>query len=128
MKNLDLNNEKLIGKIKLETPIDIWIDEFVALRSIMFAFKCGDDSENKLKGFGKSFSKKFIFQENKKCLDGENYQKECDSYILTSVNHEMFLQKIKNSTLNQFDEKRCCMNNIEKKTLGVMVKFDQNFN
>ena len=38
-------NKKVIGKIKIETPRIIWIEEFVCLRSEMYAFKCGDDSK-----------------------------------------------------------------------------------
>ena len=36
-------NEKVTGIFKLETPKSIWIDEFVALRSKTYVFKCGDD-------------------------------------------------------------------------------------
>ena len=59
--NLDENhelfsnkNKKVIGKFKIETPKNIWIDDFSALRSKMYAFKCGDDSKNDLKGISKS--------------------------------------------------------------------------
>ena len=59
--NLDENdelvsnkNKKVIGKFKFETPKNVWIDEFIALRSKMYAFKCGDDSKNKIKGISKS--------------------------------------------------------------------------
>ena len=59
--NLDKNhelfsnkNKKVIGKFKIETPKNIWIDEFVCLRSKTYAFKCGGDSKNKLKGISKS--------------------------------------------------------------------------
>ena len=44
-------NKKNIGKIKIETPKNIWIDECICLRSKMFAFNCVDDSENKVKSF-----------------------------------------------------------------------------
>ena len=61
--NLDENhelfsnkNKKVLGKFKIETPKNIWIDEFVCLRSKMYAFKCGDDSKNRLKGYSKSQS------------------------------------------------------------------------
>ena len=50
-------NKKVIGKFKIETPKNIWIDEFVCLRSKMYAFKCGDDSKNKLKVVSESQSK-----------------------------------------------------------------------
>ena len=51
--NLDENhelisneNKKVIGKFKTKTPKNIWIDEFVCLRSKKYAFKCGDGSKN----------------------------------------------------------------------------------
>ncbi len=118
--NLDKNhelfsnkNKKVVGKFKIETPKNIWIDEFVALRSKCYAFKCNNDSKNKLKGISKSYSKNIKFVEYKKCLDGEDYQQECDNYILRSINHEMVLQKVKKSTLSIFDDKRCYINNIK---------------
>ena len=120
--NLDKNhelfsnkNKKVIGFFKIETPKNIWIDEFICLRSKMYAFKCGVDSKKKLRGISKSQSKNIKFEEYKKCLDGEDYQQECDNYIIRSINHEMFLQKIKKSTLSIFDDKRCYINNIESK-------------
>ena len=120
--NLDKNhelfsnkNKKVIGKFKIETPKNIWIDEFVCLRSKMYAFKCGNDSKNKLKGISKSQSKNIKFEEYKKCLDGEECQRECDNYIIRSINHDMVLQKVKKSTLSVFDDKRCYINNIESK-------------
>ena len=120
--NLDKNhelfsnkNKKVIGKFKIETPKNIWTDEFFCLRSKMYAFKRGDDSRNKLKGISISQSKNITFEEYKKCLDGEDYQQECDNYIMGSINHEMVLQKIKKSTLSIIDDKRCYINNSESK-------------
>ena len=76
--NLDKNhelfsnkNKKVVGKFKIETPENIWVDEFVTLRSKCYAFKCGDDSKNKLKGISKSYSKNIKFDEYKKCSDGK---------------------------------------------------------
>ena len=97
-KNLELfshKNKKAIGKFKIVTPKNIWIDEFVCLRSKMYAFKCGDDNKNKLEGVSKSQSKDNVFEEYKKCLDGIEYQTECNIYILRSIDHEMHLQEIK---------------------------------
>ena len=108
-------NKKVVGKYKIGTPENIWIDEFVALRSKCFAFKCGDDNKNKLKGISKSYSRHIKFNVYKKCLDSEEYQHECDNYILRSINHEMYLQRVKKSTLSIFDDKRCHINNIENK-------------
>ena len=117
--NLDENhelfknkNKKVIGKLEIETPKHFWIDEFICLRSKMYAFKCGGDSKNQLKGISKS-QKNIKFEEYKKCLDGENYQHECDNYIIRSINHEMILQKIKKLTLSIFDDKRCYITIIE---------------
>ena len=52
--NLDENhelfsniNKKVIGKFKIETPKNIWIDEFVCLRSKAYSFKCKDNKEDK---------------------------------------------------------------------------------
>ena len=120
--NLDKNhelfsnkNKKVVGKFKIETPENIWINEFVALRSKCYAFKCENNSKNKLKGISKSYSRNIKFDEDYNCLFGREYQKECDNYILKSINHEMVLQKVKKSTLSIFDDKRCYINNIESK-------------
>ena len=62
---LSNKNKKVDGKFKIETPKIIWIDEFVYLSSKMYAFKCGDDSKNKLKAISKSQSKNIKFEEYK---------------------------------------------------------------
>ena len=85
----------MIGFFKLDTPKNIGIHELVCMRSKKYAFKCGDDSKTKLRGFSKSQLKK-KFEDYKKCLDGMEYQRECNNYILRSINHEMHLQDIKN--------------------------------
>ena len=81
----------------------------------MYSFKCGDDCKNKLKCNSKSQSKHIKFEEYKNCLDGMEYQGECNNYILRSVNHEMYLQQIKKSTLPIFDYKRCYINETKSK-------------
>ena len=108
-----IKTKKVIGKFKKETPKNVWIDEFICLRSKMYAFKCGNDSKNKLKGISKSQSKNTKFEEYKKCLDGEEYQRECNNYNIKSINHEMVLQEVKKITLSIFDDKRCYINIIE---------------
>ena len=111
--NLDENhelfserNKKVIGKFKRETPKNIWIDEFVCLRSKDYSFKSENNNEdkNKIKGISKSQSKHNKFEEYYNCLFGKEYQKECDNYIIRSINHEMILQKLKKSTLSIFDD------------------------
>ena len=102
--NLDENREifsernmKIIGKFKIETPKKIWIDEFVCLRSKAYSFKCknNDENKNKIKGISKSQSKHIEFEEYYNCLFGGEYQKECNNFIIRSINHEMVLQEIK---------------------------------
>ena len=90
-------NKKVIGKFNIETPRNIWIDEFVCLRSKAYSFKCKDniESKNKIKETSKSQSKHIKIEEYKKCLDGEEYQRECNNYNLRSINNEMHLQEIK---------------------------------
>ena len=120
--NLDENhelfsdkNKKVIGKFKLETPLNICIDEFVCLRSRAYSFKCknNDENKNKIKGISKSQSKHIKFEEYYNCLFGKEYQKECNIYIIRSINHKMVLQEIKKSTLSIFDDKRCYINETE---------------
>ena len=87
--NLDEKNElfsseikKLNGKLEKERPKNIWIDEFVCLRSNMYSLKCGDDIRKKLKGICKSQSKHNKFQELKICLNGRDYQREFNNFVL----------------------------------------------
>ena len=107
-------NKKVLGKVKIETPKNIFIDEFIALRSKMYAFKCKDKDEdkNKLEGISKSQSKNIKFVEHKICLDGEELENECVNYILKSINHDMYMQGIKKTTLSIFDDKRNYLDNI----------------
>ena len=59
----------------------------------MYSFKCGNDSKNKLKSISKSQSMHIKLEENKKCLDGMEYQRDCNKYILRSINHENIFRK-----------------------------------
>ena len=120
--NLDENhelfsnkNKNLLGFFKIETRKNIWIDEYVCLRLKAYSFKCknDDENENKIKGVAKSQSKHIKFEEHKNCLDGKEYQRECNNFSLRSNNHEMHLQDIKKSTLSIFDDKRCYINKIK---------------
>ena len=92
-----IKNKKVIGKFKNETPKNIWIDEFVCLRSKAHSFKCNDKAENKnkMKGILKYQSKHTTLEDYKNCLDGKEYQRECNNCILKSKNHEMYLQELK---------------------------------
>ena len=118
--NLDKNhelfsnkNKKGIGIFKIETPKNFRIDDIICLRSKIYAFKCGNDSKNKLKGISKSESKHIKFEEYEKCLDGEEFQRVFNNYNIRSINQEMHLQEVKKSTITLFDDKRCYVSNIE---------------
>ena len=62
----------------------------------MSAFKCGGESKNILNGISKSQSKTIKFEEYYICLFGGKYQQERDNYIIRSINHEMYLHRVKN--------------------------------
>ena len=59
----------------------------------MLSFNCGNNSKITLKSISKSQSKHNKFEEYKKCLDEEEFQKECDINILKAINLEMYPQK-----------------------------------
>ena len=42
-------NKKVLVKFKIETPKNVFIDEFIALRSKMYAFKCKDKDKEENK-------------------------------------------------------------------------------
>ena len=70
--NLDENHElfsnkkkRLVIKFKLETPKNIWIDEFICLRSEMYQFEGGNIIESKVKGISNSQSKHNKLEEYK---------------------------------------------------------------
>ena len=106
-------NKKVIGNFEIETPENVWINELVCLRSEVYAFTCGDESKIKLKEKANIIRKILNLRKIKKCLDGEEYEKECDNYILRTLNHEMYLQEIKKSSLSTCHDKRCYINESE---------------
>ena len=81
--------------VKNETPKNIWIDDFLCLRSKAYSFKSNDNTEskNKIKGISTSQPKHIKFEEYYNCLFGGEYHKEGYNYIIRSLNHEMYLQK-----------------------------------
>ena len=77
------------------------------MRSKASSFKCKSDDEgkNNLKNVSTSQSKHIKSEECNNLLDGEDYRKECDEYILRLLNHEIYLQQTKKSALSVFDDK-----------------------
>ena len=94
------------------------------MRSKRYAFKCGGESENKIKGIIKSNSKNIRLEEYIKRLYRDDYERECDNYILRSVDHEIYLQKIKKSSLSLFDDKRCYINETQSILLKVLLQLN----
>ena len=113
--NYLVKEKKVIRNIQIETPKNIWIDEFVCLRSKAYSFNCKDNKENanKIEGISKSLSKHIKFEEYYNCLFVKEYQKECDNYIIRSLNLDMYLQKVRKSILSIFDDKRCYIDKTE---------------
>ena len=58
--------------VEIKFDKNVWNDEFICLRSKMYAFRCGDDCKNKLKGISKSQSINIKFEDNYNCLFGQN--------------------------------------------------------
>ena len=58
-----------------------------------YSFKCNNENKNKLKGITKSLVKSIKFEEYKNCLFGDDYQRECENYVIRSLNHDMYLQR-----------------------------------
>ena len=103
--NLDENHElfsnkdkKVIGKFKNDTPKNIWIDEFVCLRSKAYSFKCNDNtkSKNKIKGISKSQSKHYKFEEYYNCLFGGEYQKNVINILFDLLIMKCIFKKSEN--------------------------------
>ena len=62
-----------LGRFKIETPKNVWIGKFISLRNKMYPLKCGDDSEENLRGSSKSQSKIIKIEEHFACLFGGEY-------------------------------------------------------
>ena len=108
-------NKKVLGKCRMETALNILIDEFNWLRSNASSFKCRNNLKNELQGISISNSKNIKIKEYYNCLFGGEKPKECDNYIFRSINHDMYLQQVQISTLSPFEDKRCFEKNIESK-------------
>ena len=97
----------MFGKLKNETPKIISIDEFIALRNKAYHLNLLIETLIKKKGISKSQSKCNKFKEYYISLLRDKYKKECDNYVIRSINHEIYLQRVSKWTLSPFDAKRC---------------------
>ena len=76
------------------------------MRNTASSFKCNGGNTNNLKVFSNSQSKNNKFEESKKCLNREEYQKDCDKYLFRYLYQEMYLQLVQKGTLSPIDDKR----------------------
>ena len=113
--NLDKNNElssnkseKVVSKTKKNTK-KIWIDEFIGLRSKAYSNKTNVWNTSIIKSLSASQSKNIQVEDYYNCLFGGENQKECDSFIICSTNHDMYLQKVCKSTKSSFDDEQLYM-------------------
>ena len=134
--NLDKNheffsdeNKKRLGFLKIETPKHIWSDEFICLRSKACSYKCKNENINKLKGICRTQVENINFEECFSCLFGKEYQKKCDNYVIRSINHDMYMQKVTKNSLSAFDEKRKYINKIESEPWNYLFRqfFKKNY-
>ena len=86
--------KRRFGRPNIDTPKNNWIEE---------SFKCIDRNTNKLKSISKSQIKFCKTDEYYNCLFGGNFQKECDNYVICSINPEIYLQKVTKVSLSAFD-------------------------
>ena len=104
----------MVCKFNIETLQNIWIAEFVFSRSKLCSKKWEDNSKNILKSFSKSQSKRTTkVDEYYNCLLGDDYQIKPKIYLIRSLSHEIYLQKVTKNSLSAFVEKRFCKKKLE---------------
>jgi hypothetical protein len=100
-------NKKVIGMMKLETGAK-QIEEFVGLRSKLYAYKLAEDGdeEKKCKGIKKTVTRKEItFDNYKKCLfSGKRQWRGMN--VFRSRLHEIYTERVVKVALSANDDKR----------------------
>ena len=81
MENLKLKHLTIFGLMNL------------CLKSKAYSFEGGGKNEKKFKGISKSQTKNIKFKEYYMCLFGGDYQKECENFIIKSINHDFFFKR-----------------------------------
>ena len=103
-------NKKVIGMMKLETGVK-QIEEFVGLRSKLYAYKMAEDGseEKKCKGVKKTVIKKEItFDNYKECLfSGEKQWRGMN--VFRSRGHDIYTERVNKVSLSADDDKRIIM-------------------
>ncbi|CAH2108777.1 unnamed protein product [Euphydryas editha] len=102
-------NKKKLEYFKDENNGDI-LEEFVGLRSKMYAFTVGEKFVAKAKGVNKSVTKKLELGNYKSCLFNKNIQHH-NMYRFRSIKHTIFTQEINKTSLSYQDTKRYILPN-----------------
>ena len=98
-------NKKVIGIFKDEAGGEI-IEEFVGLRSKLYAYKMNEKEEKKCKGVKKDVVKRSIsFEDYKRCLFSRDESMR-KMNVIRSRSHEMFTEEINKTALSTNDDKR----------------------
>ena len=121
------DNKKVVGKFKDETS-SVPIQEFVGLRSKMYAFRVLDKNKNKvidhkkLKGIKKNVIKKEItFDNYHTSLLGEtkdDIQQRSSFNCIRSFNHELYSINVPKISITSNDDKRFQLNHIDTYAYG----------
>ena len=105
-------NKKVIGMMKDECG-GKQIEEFVGLRSKVYAYKIYEDGEEvkKCKGIKKNVIKKNMkFQDYKDCLfNGEDKRKSMN--LIRNRKHELYTENVEKIALSAKDDKRIILGN-----------------
>lgn len=111
-------NKKIVGKWKDETngkPIS----EFVELRSKMYSFVCdGDREEKRAKGVAKVIVKKELKHAFYRTVVFEGTSMISSMTSLRGHKHELFGEKIQNTGLSAFDDKRYLVDAVKSYSYG----------
>ena len=112
LSNLDENHELFSNqktekilvsfKLKLLKKLNRW---FHCLRNKCYAFLCGDIVKMKWKLY-LNLNRKMSNLKKINFVQKEKKMKMCDNYILKSINHEIYPQKIRKTSLSIIDDKR----------------------
>ena len=98
-------NNKVIGMFKDEAGGEI-IQEFVGLRSKLYAYKLNGEEEKKCKRIKKNVVKRSIsFEDYKRCLFSSEEQMRRMN-VIRSRFHEMYTEEVSKTALSSNDDKR----------------------
>ena len=98
-------NQKVIGKMKLETASELDLDEAVFLRRKSYSISIKQNSSH-CKHKGVQDHNKYTLKDNKYCSES-NEIKYGVNHSFRSNKHEIKMVKQKKIALNTFDDKRC---------------------